>query len=517
MTASVVQLADRKVQVTGASAAGAAVDVLTVRHVAKRFPPNILALEDASLSVRPGEVHCLLGANGAGKSTLLKIMAGAMRPSDGELLLEGRPLKLHSPSEGTAAGISMIYQELDLVPQLTVEQNLFLGHAPTRLGLVDRRTRREKAREALRRIGATFPPETRVERLSVANQQLTAIARSLTTDAKVIIMDEPSAALNEHELKNVFSVIRDLVRQGVSILYVSHRLNEIQEIGDRVTVLRGGRTIDTFDVAGTPEATLVEAVIGQNRSLVERAARRPVTGDVALRVHEMTGPEGLDIRDFELRWGEVIGLSGLNGSGRTTFLKALFGDVPFSGHVELEGRPLKPKSPAEAIRLGLGLVPENRKTEGLILDAPIYRNATLPFLRRSRTVSHRRLKETAEPVLRSLSTKYKSSERAVRELSGGNQQKVVLARWIIDRSRVLLLDEPSRGLDVGAKADLYALVRKLADEGAAVIVASSELEELYAACDAIWVFHEGRNVERFDPSIDNRDTILKASILGGRA
>jgi len=491
--------------------------VLVVRSASKRFSPNIIALEDASISVDPGEVHCLLGANGAGKSTLLKIVCGALRPTTGELFIDGMPVKLNSPHEGARAGISMIYQELDLVPQLTVEQNLFLGHAPSRAGFTRRRERRARAKEALALVGASFGPQTRVETLSIANQQLAAIARSLTMDAKVIVMDEPSAALNERELARVFSVIRDLARQKVAILYVSHRLNEVREIGNRVTVLRGGRTIDTFSVAGTSEATLVEAVIGQDRSLVERTPRGPLTGKVALDVTHLTAAGGLEIEDMQVRWGEITGLSGLNGSGRTTFLKALFGDINSEGTVRLEGKPYRPKSPGRAIRRGFGLVPENRKTEGLILDAAIYRNASLSFLRRSPIVNHDGLKVRSEEVLRSLSTKYGDSERAVRQLSGGNQQKVVLARWIVDGSRVLLLDEPSRGLDVGAKADLYALIRGLADAGAAIVVASSELEELYAACDSIWVFHEGHNVRRYDPAVTERDEILRMSILGARS
>ena len=492
-------------------------DVLTIRSVGKTFPPNIVALEEASLSVRPGEVHCLLGANGAGKSTLLKIISGAHRPSCGEILLNGAPIRVRSPHEGAMAGISMIYQELDLVPQLSVEQNLFLGHAPRRFFVIDRRARRRRAEEALKRVGAEFPVDARLETLSVANQQLTAIARSLTMDAKIIIMDEPSAALNEHELKNVFGVIRELVRQGVAILYVSHRLHEIREIGDRVTILRGGRSIATFDVKGTAEETLVEAVIGQNRSLIERGERRSVTGAVALDVKRLTGSFGMDVRDLQVRWGEIVGLSGLNGSGRTTFLKSLFGEAPFVGEVMLSGERFRPRRPADAITRGVGLVPENRKTEGLVLDAAIYRNAVLPSLRRRRLLSHRAEKSRAKPILRSLSTKYADLESSTRTLSGGNQQKVVLAKWLLDGSRVLLLDEPSRGLDVGAKAELYGLVRRLADEGTAVIVASSELEELYAACDCIWVFHEGRNVKRFDPSVSDRDDILKTTILGERA
>jgi ribose transport system ATP-binding protein len=491
-----------------------ATDVLSVQNISKIFMPNIVALASASLNVRAGEVHCVLGANGAGKSTLLKLIAGAFRPTDGRLMLDGKPVDLRSPAEASRLGISMIYQELDLVPQLTVEQNLFLGHAPGKFGVIDHKERRRRANEALKRVGARFMPDVRVETLSVANQQLTAIARSLTMDAKIIIMDEPSASLNETELESVFEVIRDLVKHGVAILYVSHRLGELREIGDRVTVLRGGRTIGTYDVKDTSDEALVEAIIGKERSLIERKARKVVTGDVALHVNRLRGAEGLDIAGIEVRWGEVVGLTGLNGSGRTSFLKALFGAHSFEGEIMLEGKAFHPRHPADAIRRGIGLVPESRKTEGLILHAPIYKNATLPSMRESWLTRHSLQKQRTTPVLKSLSTKYGKPEQAVVQLSGGNQQKVVLAKWIINGARVLLLDEPSRGLDIGAKADLYNLVDKLAEDGAAVIVASSELEELYAACDAIWVFHEGRNIGRYDPSVTDRDFILRATILG---
>jgi len=488
--------------------------VLRLEAVQKHFPPNIVAVEHATLDVRSGEVHCLLGANGAGKSTLLKIIAGALAPSAGTLFLEGRPFAPRSPAEAARSGISMIYQELDLVPQMTVEENLLLGHAPTRFGFVRRAERRSRALDALERVGAGFSPTQRVETLSVANQQLTAIARSLTMEAKVIIMDEPSAALNETELERVFKIIRELTAQGVAIVYVSHRMGELREIGNRVTVLRGGRTIGTFAMADTSDEALVEAVIGRQRSLIERKERGAVSGGVALEVKRMTGDQGLDIGGLTVRWGEIVGLTGLNGSGRTSFLRRLFGSEPFVGEVLLDGRPHRPRHPGDAIDAGFGLVPENRKTEGLILDAPIYKNAMLPALRKSLLVSHSGQKIEAEPALKKLSTKYGWLEQPVVNLSGGNQQKVVLARWMINGARVLLLDEPSRGLDIGAKADLYALVERLAEEGAAVIIASSELDELYAACDTIWALHEGRNIARYNPSATDRETILKATILG---
>ncbi len=489
-------------------------DVMTVEAVSKIFLPNTVALEKADLNVRRGEVHCILGANGAGKSTLLKIIAGATRPTTGTIKVDGREVQIASPSEAARLGISMIYQELDLVPQLTVEQNLYLGQAPASFGVIDKAARRAGALEVLKRVGAGFSPDRRVETLSVANQQLTAIARSLTKQAKVIIMDEPSAALNEAELEKVFEVIRELTAQGVAIIYVSHRLGELREIGDRVTVLRGGKTIDTFDVEGTADETLVEAVIGGNRTLIERHERPPLPEAIALKVDSLKGDEGLDISGYEVRWGEISGLTGLNGSGRTSFLRSLFGMRPFTGDVTFDGEPYHPRSPAQAIARGVGLVPENRKTEGLILDAPIYTNATLPMMKGSWFAHHAERKSQAIPVLRQLSTKYGQPEQKVLQLSGGNQQKVVLARWVIRGSRLLLLDEPSRGLDVGAKADLYDLVSSLAANGDAVIVASSELDELHAHCDRIWVFHEGQVKGHFDPAVTDQDTILKAQILG---
>jgi ribose transport system ATP-binding protein len=491
--------------------------VLELERVAKRFPPNVVALSDASLKVRAGEVHCLLGANGAGKSTLLKIVAGAHRPDAGALRVDGRELALRNPQEAAAAGIAMIYQELDLVPGMTVEENLLLGHAPRRLGVVARRARRAAAREALERVGAGFSCQARVETLSIANQQLAAIARALTMRSRVVVMDEPSAALNEAELERVFAVIREVSAAGVAVVYVSHRLNEIRAIGERVTVLRNGRTVDSFAVAEVGEEELVRAVVGDNQALLERTPGAPPREKLALKVERLDGPEGLSIRGLEVREGELVGLAGLNGAGRTTLLKALFGAVPAQGEVELFGRRYRPGRTREAIRRGIGLVPESRKTEGLVLDAPIYSNAGLVSLRRGAWLSHRRLKRRTQPVLERLRTKFGALGQPVRQLSGGNQQKVVLAKWVVDGARLLLLDEPSRGLDVGAKADLYRLARQLAEDGAAVLVASSEFDELYANCDRIWVIHEGKNVACFDPAETSSEAIQQAVIIGRRA
>jgi len=487
---------------------------LEISHVSKRFPPNVVALTDASLTVRPGEVHCLLGANGAGKSTLLKIVAGAHRPDGGSLRVAGQEVSLRNPQQARLAGIAMIYQELDLIPQMTVEENLMLGYAPSRWGVVSRGQRRQRAEQALRRVGATFAATTRVGSLSIANQQLTAIARALTCEARLVVMDEPSAALNETELKRVFEVIREITAAGVAVLYVSHRLKEIREIGDRVTVLRAGRTLETFELAAIDDQALIAAVIGEHRELLERSVRQPPRAELALDIRSLSGAQGLDVQGLQVRQGEIVGLAGLNGAGRTSLLQALFGASSSHSDVELFGAPYRPQNPRAAIRQGIGLVPESRKTQGLVLDAPIYRNAALVHARHLRWYSHSQAKSRCAPVLKQLQTRLDSLEQPVRQLSGGNQQKVVMAKWVIDGARLLLLDEPSRGLDVGAKADLYALARRLAQEGAAVLVASSELDELYVNCDRIWVMHEGRNVRCFDPLQASRDSIEQSILVG---
>lgn len=490
---------------------------LELRHLSKRFPPNVVALTDASLCLAPGEVHCLLGANGAGKSTLLKIVAGAHRPDGGELCVGGHVRSFKRPQQAREAGIAMIYQELDLVGQMTVEENLMLGYTPHRFGLVSRARRTAKVKQALARVGATFSPSARVETLSIANQQLAAIARALTCEARVLVMDEPSAALNETELKQVFQVIREVTASGVAVLYVSHRLNEIREIGDRVTVLRGGRTLDTLALSQVDDTALVAAVVGEHRELLERAARTPPRPALALQVTRLQGAQGLDVQGLEVREGEIVGLAGLNGAGRSSLLMGLFGASKVEAQIQLFGQPYSVHSPRQAISRGVGLVPESRKTQGLLLDASIYQNATLVHTRHLTWFSHTQARQRSEPVLKRLNTRFGQLEQPVRQLSGGNQQKVVMAKWVIDGARLLLLDEPSRGLDVGAKADLYALARSLAEEGAAVLVASSELEELYVNCDRIWVMHEGRNVACFDPAEASRDQIEHAILMGTRA
>lgn len=490
--------------------------LLQITDLHKEFPPNVVALNRASLEIVPGEVHCLLGANGAGKSTIVKTLAGAYRPDSGEIRLDGEVVQLRSPTEAVRLGISTIFQELDLVPELSVGANLFLGRTPARMGILRTRDRQRQAKEVLERVGAPFGPEAEVGTLSVANQQLTAIARALTTDVRLLVMDEPSASLDADEVDRVFSVIRQLVAEGErGVLFISHRLDEVAEIGDRATVMRNGSTVDTYDLTDTDNATLVAAMIGEHRSLVERTIRkRPGGRGPALHIRHLVGPEGLVISDLEVQAGEIVGLAGLGGAGRTTLLNALFGSIPASMDAELFGKPYAPRTPRQAIDAGVGLVPESRKTEGLILDASLGRNVALPSLRGTARSTWQRIRSIAEPALAQLSTKYADMKQSARALSGGNQQKVVMARWLANGSRLLLLDEPSRGLDVGAKADLYTRIRELADQGAAVLVASSELEELIVNCDTIWVLHDGRNTIRCEPDSVSHNQIQHAVITG---
>jgi ribose transport system ATP-binding protein len=483
--------------------------------ITKFFPPATHALKGVSLEVRPGEVHALLGANGAGKSTLLKVISGAHAPDTGQVTLDGTPVHFRSPHEATRAGIAMIYQELDLVPELTVAENLFLGHEPARLQLVRHQERRRLTQIALDKVGATFSPAARVQDLSLANQQLAAIARALTQDARLIIMDEPSAALNEDELDAVFAVIRDFVAGGGAVLYVSHRLKEVMEIADRATVLRDGQNASVFNVPDIAESDLVNAMVGEHHGFLERHERAAAGGqDNVLHIRSLRGPEGLRVDGMDVAAGEIVGVTGVNGSGRTTLMKSLFGEFTFEGQVELSGEPYRPACPRQAIASGVGLVPENRKTEGLLLGASLVTNATLPLLRRRRFSHERMGGRDVETMLSDLGTRFASILQPAGHLSGGNQQKVVVSKWLMDRSKLLLLDEPSRGLDVKAKEDLYALIRGLAEQGNAVLVASSELDELYANCDRIWVLHEGANVGPFTPNVDTREAILSATIVG---
>lgn len=491
--------------------------LLSMRGVSKGFQ-GVQALKNVDLVIQRGEVHCLLGENGAGKSTLMKILAGSYLADSGEIWMSGQPLQMNNPSDGIQAGIAVIYQELDLFSDLTVAQNIFMGHSPSRLGVLSGRRRRERAQGFINRVGGRFRPDDTVAELPIADQQLTAIARALAMEAMLIVMDEPTATLGEGDVEKVFAVVRSLIAEGRSVVYISHRLNEVKEIGDRITVLRDGRRVASYDVATSDSEQWTADMIGDKKNqLAPAAARRQRSREVVLEVHGVSIEGLLEVEGLSVGTGEIVGLAGLGGSGRTTLLSAIYGARKANFRGRLLGAHYAPRSVRSAVQSGVGLVPESRKRDGLFLTLSVVRNAAISSLYRApwlwpRTVGEARV----GPHLSSLGVKFSSGKQAVGELSGGNQQKVVLAKWLTRGVKLLLLDEPTRGLDVGAKAELYREVRALAEQGTAVLVASSELGELMAHTQRIVVLHQGRKVSEFDPAVDSEELINHAIISGRR-
>jgi ribose transport system ATP-binding protein len=479
------------------SAVDATVPVLEVRDLAKQYP-GVRALDGVDFDVRAGEVHCLLGPNGAGKSTLIKCVSGAVEPSEGEILVSGEPLPAGAPGASLARGVATIYQELDLVEDLTVAESVFLGHEPRRGPLLDREKMRRETAELLRRLDHEgISPRAHVRTLRPAAQQVVSIARALSHRVRLLIMDEPSAILDDQEIETLFGVVRRLTAEGVGVVYISHRLDEIPRIGDRVTVLSDGRTVATGLPADTPHDTLVEHMVGRKVDQLY-PARPGGHGDVLLEVSGLTRHP--DVRDvsFQVRAGEVLGIGGLVGAGRTELLRLIYGlDQPDAGEVRMEGRRLPAGRAARAIDAGLGLAPEDRKSQGLLLDWSLAKNVSLPDLGRfvrAALINGQAERGAVHEQLRALNTVPDDPDRIVRELSGGNQQKVVLARWLLRRCRVLLLDEPTRGVDVGAKTEIYRLIADLANSGLGVVMVSSELEELAGICTRVLVMREGELV-----------------------
>jgi len=460
----------------------------------KHFP-GVQALSRADLEVRPGEVHVLLGENGAGKSTLMKILCGQYAPDAGEVVFAGSVVEPTGPLEAERLGLVMIHQELNLVPGLTAAENIFLGHEPTRAGLIGDRAMSDGARDLLQRLGCGIDPDTPVSRLSVAEQQLVEIARALQRRARLVVMDEPSAALSETEIDALFGVIRDLVCGGVPVIYISHRMPEIVASGDRVTVMRDGRTVGTREVARTDAAELIRLMVG--RSIADRVPKRDVTlGEVVLEVEGLSGPDLPGPIDLSLHEGEILGVAGLMGSRRTALARAIFGaDAIDAGTVTVAGRRLTGRGPAESIAAGLGFLTEDRKQQGLVLQCSVTENISLTSLdrvSRAGVIDLGAEAELAQAEVDRLRIRVASLDQELVNLSGGNQQKVVLARWLAARCRVLLFDEPTRGIDVGAKAEIYELIGELVEHGVAILLISSEMPELLGLSDRVAVMHEGR-------------------------
>lgn len=494
---------------------------LELRGVAKRFGP-VAALEDVEFTLYPGEVHALVGENGAGKSTLMKILAGVYEPDAGEYRYEGRAVRFSGPEEARALGISIVYQEPTLFPDLSVFENLFVGRYPRRgpLGWIDWRLMRRKAREILDALQASVDLDARVGDLGIAHRQLVEIARALTVDVRVLIMDEPTGSLSPQDVEQIFRIVRRLREAGVSIVFISHRIDEVYEIADRITVLRDGRYVATRPAAGLPRDELIRLMVG--RPLDQLFPKEHVPpGEVVLEVRGLSRLGEFRDVSFQVRAGEIVGVAGLIGAGRTELARAIFGVTrPEQGQILLDGRPVHFRSPADAIAAGVAYVPEDRHLQGLILPMSIRENMTMATLDRlARRGFVRKPAETdlAAGLIDRLAVRCTGPEQPTLALSGGNQQKVVLGKWLAGRPRVLILDEPTRGVDVGAKAEIYVQMNALARQGLAILMISSDLPEILGMSDRILVMSDGRLVAEFDRAGATQERIMAAALAGNAA
>jgi len=489
--------------------------LLSMRGIVKSFP-GVRALRGVALDLDGGEVLALVGENGAGKSTLIKVLAGAQPPDAGSIHLHGQAVRFTRPLESRQAGIAVIYQEFNLVPSLTAIENIFLGQEPAHAGFVRRSKEQQRANELFTRLGVAVDPEAPCRELTVAQQQLVEIARALAFDARIVVMDEPSATLTPQEVERLFSIIRDLRTRGIGIIYVSHRLEEIFAIADRVLVLRDGEAVAWRPIGEVTREELIRLMVG--RRLEEEFPKRQVPiGPPLLVVRGLRcGPKVRDV-SFVIRRGEVVGLTGLVGAGRTETARLIFGaDCKEAGIVELDGRTVDIRSPRDAIRAGIALLTEDRKAQGLVLAQSVRDNFALPNLERFSFLGFVRRRAERQALARhieGLRIRLASPEQPVGHLSGGNQQKVVLAKWLERHCEVLLFDEPTRGIDVGAKVEIYRLINDLAAAGKAILLISSELPEVLGMSDRILVMHEGRLTgELTDVSRATQEDILRLAV-----
>ena len=469
---------------------------LHVKDIDKRFP-GVIALDHVSMEVAPGEVLAVVGENGAGKSTLMKILAGVQNPDAGQLYFDGVPVHFQSVDDALNAGVALIHQELNLSDNLDVAANIFLGREPNHFGWIDRATVEQESQKFLQQVGLDVSPRLLVRELPIGQQQLVEIAKALSINAKVLIMDEPTSSLSQKETATLMDVIRQLRGQGVSIVYISHRLKEVEEIAERVLVLRDGKNAGSLKRGDVSHQAMVSLMVGRDVSrFYQRSAHQP--GDISLQVEKLTTttwPEHSN--SFQIRKGEIVGIAGLVGAGRSELLRAIFGiDNRLGGTVRLGGKMLPAHDSRESIAGGLGLVPEDRKSEGLILEMSVLENASLaslPFRARWNTfINFQNEKEIYDEFAASLNIRCSGPNQLVGLLSGGNQQKVVLAKWLAMKPSVLLLDEPTRGIDIGAKEEIYHLIDQLAAQGVSILFASSEMEEIIGISDRVLVMHEGK-------------------------
>ncbi len=496
--------------------------LLRLENITKEFP-DVLALSDVSFDLRPGEVHAVCGENGAGKSTLMKIISGVYQPTNGTIVYKGSACHFASPLQSEAAGIAIIHQELNLIPHLSVAENIYLAREPRRGPFVDRRKLRTDAKRCLDRLGVTIDPDTPVRNLSVAQCQMVEIAKALSLDAEVLIMDEPTSSLTEQETRLLFKVIRDLKAAGVGIVYISHRLDEMAEIVDRVTVLRDGRYIATDDFDKTTVNDIVAKMVG--RSLEEKFPERTSapSEEVVFSVSGLTRTGVFSDVSFSLRRGEILGFAGLMGAGRTEVARAIFGaDSLETGAITLHGETLKIQSPRDAISAGLAYLSEDRKAQGLAIKMPVDANMTLANMEEVSNgfglIDFAKHNKVAKEYVELLDIRTPSIKQPVRLLSGGNQQKIIIGKWLFRKPKVMFFDEPTRGIDVGAKFAIYKIMDELAAEGIGVVLISSELPEVLGMTDRVAVFHGGRITGVLETRNTDQEEIMRyASGYGPKA
>ena len=494
--------------------------LLEVRQATKQFP-GVKALKGVDLTLHKGEVLAVIGENGAGKSTLMKILAGVQLQDTGEFLLDGNPAEIQSVHDALAKGVALIHQELNLADNLDVGSNIFLGREPLRMGLIDRGTIRRECRKHLESVGLDVDPDTIVDTLSIGRQQMVEIAKALSINARVLIMDEPTSSLSQAETENLFKVIKDLRSRGVSVVYISHRLGEVKELADRVTVLRDGENAGDLGREEINHDAMVRLMVGRDVSqFYQHEVHEP--GEVVLEAKALRTPvhPGQEL-NFSVRAGEIVGVAGLVGAGRTELLQTLFGVTPLvAGEIRVGGERVDPQNPIEAIRAGLALAPEDRKQQGLALEMCVRENMSLPSLRRDQRMGFlNRGQEddiTAE-MTRDMRIKTPSPEQIVRYLSGGNQQKVVLGKWLAMKPKLLMLDEPTRGIDVGAKQEIYGLMEELAKQGVAILFVSSEMEEALGMSDRALVMHEGRITGELKREELSEEAVMQLATGGAQA
>ena len=484
-------------------------NILELRHISKQYT-GVKALDDVSISFRRGEVHALMGENGAGKSTLIKTLSGAIQPNDGEIVFEGTTYTHMEPHQAMELGIHVIYQEFNMMPELSVAENIFMGQQLGGGILFNKSITEERAQKILDGMHVKINAKETVKNLSVANMQLVEIAKALTRDVKVLVMDEPTAPLTDAEVETLFEIVQMLKSKGVTIIYISHRIAEVFQISDRVSVLRDGRFIKTVMTNDVDRDELIRLMVG--REVSDTYPKRDFApGEVVLELRDVCG-NGVENVSFAVRSGEIFGLSGLVGAGRTETMRMIFGADPIdSGEVLLNGQPVHPKHPAEAVKLGIGLIPEDRKQQGLLLDLPIFTNismATMRDISHFTVVNSRAEKENVNRLVEAVTIKTPSIAQLVRNLSGGNQQKVVLAKWLAANCKVLIFDEPTRGIDVGARHEIYKLMNELCRQGIAIVMISSDMEEILGMSDRIMVLCEGHQAGILEREAFSQETIL---------